>query len=94
MTFARYFNICWDQNNTYRDFECCFVVWTKKIGKQTTLFLRWYRVGIQWFFPLLIYCSRILYLESGPFHSKVRFECWVVVPWYVIPIKPLNTMIE
>jgi hypothetical protein len=39
MTFARYFNICWDQNNTYRDFECCFVVWTKKIGKQTTLFL-------------------------------------------------------
>jgi hypothetical protein len=40
MTFARYFNICWDQNNTYRDFECCFVVWTKEIGKQTTLFFK------------------------------------------------------
>ena len=35
-------------------------------------------MGIQCFFPLLIYCSRILYLESGPFHSKVRFE------WYKI----------
>ena len=51
-------------------------------------------MGIQCFFPLLIYCSRILYLESGPFHSKVRFECLVVVPWYVILIKPFNTMIE